>query len=211
MKKFTNLSKSIVNALSKSLAKVRGIVSNNTTDQMVYPGEDISKTIAQSKVSLEEALQIARGSAQGELIEVKFNQNNRIVIIGKYEMSLVSSDNKIDIEIDAHTGEIIQTKQTNLDNEALDEHSTVKQAEVSMVDAMHKAAQKMDGQIIEAKIDREKAIYEIGIALDEQVHHIEIDAVTGEVIESHVNMEKDEEEQQEEVKNGEFIQASRAG
>ena len=210
MKKVTNLSKSIVNALSKSLAKVRGLVSNNTTNQMVYPGEDISKTIAQSKVSLEEALQIARGSAKGELVEVKFNQNNRIVIIGKYEMSLVSSDNKTDIEIDAHTGEIIQTKQTSLDNEALDEHSTVKQAEVSMMDAMHKAAQTMDGHIIEAKFDREKAMYEIGIAQDGQVHHVAIDAVTGEVCESHVNL-KEEKEEQQEVKSGEFIQASRAG
>ena len=186
MKNFSTLTKSIVIALG-----LAGIGSAAVAaDKMVNSGEHVSKAVAveQSKVSLDEAIKIAQGSAQGDLIEVEFDQKDHSAM-GKYEIEFVNGDHKIEVKIDANTGEIIKTKEKRLDKDDLGEYNTMKQAGLSLTDAMHKAVQTVDGHVVEAEFDVEdgQAMYEIEIAKGDQVHKLVIDATSGDVVENKID------------------------
>ena len=101
----------------------------------------------------------------------------------------IRNDHKIEVKIDANTGEIIKTKEKRLDKDDLGEYNTMKQAGLSLTDAMHKAVQTVDGHVVEAEFDVEdgQAMYEIEIAKGDQVHKLVIDATSGDVVENKID------------------------
>lgn len=60
----------------------------------------------------------------------------------------------------------------------------MKQAKVSLTQAMKKATQNVNGKIIEAEfdVDNGKSVYKIKVAKGNQIHKMVIDSMTGKVI-----------------------------
>lgn len=68
----------------------------------------------------------------------------------------------------------------------------MKQAKISLTQAMQIATQSVSGKIIEAEFDLDNglAVYEINIAKGTQIHKLVIDSMTGKIISNRVKINK---------------------
>ena len=146
--------------------------------------------IAKSKISLEQAIAIAQKAVKGDLISADFDQNDYMEG-GKFEVTFISNDTEHEVNIDASNGKVLKTKQEKLDAEELAEYKAMKQAKISLIQAMQKATQAVNGKTIEAKFDLEngKPVYEIEIAKGMQINKLVIDSMSGQIISSQLDNE----------------------
>lgn len=54
---------------------------------------------------MDEAIRIAEEATGGKVVEIEFDDDNRLY---EWEVELVTSDQEIDLELDAVTGEVIE-------------------------------------------------------------------------------------------------------
>ena len=183
MKNLSTFSKSIVMALGIAGIGTASIVAG----QAATSNGQISEAMAavQSKISLGQAMAIAQKTVKGEVISAGFDQKGQTAS-GKYEVKLVSNNIEYEIDIDANTGKVLKTEQEKLDKGDMAEYSAMKQAKISLNQAMQTAAQSVNGtgKVIEAEFDIEngQAVYEMEVAKGNQIYKVVVDSMTGKVM-----------------------------
>lgn len=153
-------------------------------------------TATQAKVSLDQAMQIAKQKAQGDIISAEFDDEKG----GKYEVEITDGQNSHEVKINANTGEVIKVKQETLDKEDLAEYSAYRQAKVPLTQAMQTASQTVGGQVVggEFSLEKGKALYEIEVVKANQVYDVEVDANTGSILSSQLDTENENDDEKDE-------------
>ena len=191
MKNLSMFSKSIVMTLSMIAVSSATI----SVAQAATPAVKVSEAVAaaQSKISLEQAIAIGNKTIKGDLVSAEFDQNSYSKG-GRYEVKFIANNTEYKIRIDADTGKVLSAKQDQLDREDMAEYKAMKQAKVSLNQAMEKATQNINGKIIEAgfDVDNGKSVYEIKVAKGNQIHKMVIDSVTGKVVSSRLERSDDD-------------------
>ena len=191
MKNLSMFSKSIVMTLSMIAASSATI----SVAQAATPAVKVSEAVAaaQSKISLEQAIAIGNKTIKGDLVSAEFDQKGYSAG-GKYDVKFIANNTEYKIRIDADTGKVLSAKQDQLDREDMAEYKAMKQAKVSLNQAMEKATQNINGKIIEAgfDVDNGNSVYEIKVAKGNQIHKMVIDSVTGKVVSSRLERSDDD-------------------
>ena len=191
MKNLSMFSKSIVMTLSMIAVSSATI----SVAQAATPAVKVSEAVAaaQSKISLEQAIAIGNKTIKGDLVSAEFDQKGYSAG-GKYDVKFIANNTEYKIRIDADTGKVLSAKQDQLDREDMAEYKAMKQAKVSLNQAMEKATQNINGKIIEAgfDVDNGKSVYEIKVAKGNQIHKIVINSMTGKVISSRLESSDDD-------------------
>lgn len=193
MKKLSKSSKAALIALGIAGLGVGAGTAAVASGKISLPQTEVSDAVAaaQSKISLEQAIAIAQKTVKGDLLGAEFDYENDYGIhaTSEYEVKFASGNNEIEVKIDANTGKVLKTEQEQMDEEDLAEYTAMKQAKVSLTQAMQIAQQKVNGKIIEAEFDLEqnKPVYEIEIAKGTQVQKIVIDASSGTIMTNQVD------------------------
>ena len=185
--------------LTKSIIMVLSIATVSTTAVAVGQGAmkqtDISDAVAavQSKVSLEQAMAIAKRTVQGDVISAEFDQYDRSAG-GDYEVNIIANNTEYEIKVDANSGKAMTKKQERLDNEDVAEYNAMKKSKISLNQAITTANQRVNGTVIEAGFDVEagKSVYEIEMVKGTQVHKAVIDGMTGQIVSSQVEAADDD-------------------
>ena len=146
MKNLSMFSKSIVMTLSMIAVSSATI----SVAQAATPAVKVSEAVAaaQSKISLEQAIAIGNKTIKGDLVSAEFDQKGYSAG-GKYDVKFIANNTEYKIRIDADTGKVLSAKQDQLDREDMAEYKAMKQAKVSLNQAMEKATQNINGKIIE--------------------------------------------------------------
>lgn len=187
MKNLSKLSKSIVMALS-----IAGLGSASIVSVQAATTAQDSEAMAavQSQISLEQAIDIAQQQTSGDVISAGFDDNDASAG-GKYEITLISDNTEYEIDIDADSGDVLNSKQETLDGDDAADYSALQQATVSMSEAMQTAVQSVGGNATafeaEFDVDNGQAAYEIDVASDNQRHKVVIDSSTGDVISTRID------------------------
>lgn len=191
MKNLSMFSKSIVMTLSMIAVSSATI----SVAQAATPAVKVSEAVAaaQSKISLEQAIAIGNKTIKGDLVSAEFDQNSYSKG-GRYEVKFIANNTEYKIRIDADTGKVLSAKQGKLDKEDIAEYKAMKQAKVSLTQAMQRATQNINGKIIEAgfDVDNGNSVYEIKVAKGNQIHKIVINSMTGKVISSRLESSDDD-------------------
>lgn len=191
MKTLSMFSKSIVMALGMAAVGSATI----SVAQAATPNIKVSEAVAaaQSKISLEQAIVIGQRTVKGDLVSAEFDQNGYSAG-GKYKVKFIANSTEYKVRIDADTGKVLSSKQEKLDKDDIAEYKAMKQAKVSLAQAMQKATQNVNGKIIEAEfdVDNGKSGYEIKVAKGNQIHKVVIDSMTGKVISSRLDTSDDD-------------------
>ena len=185
--------------LTKSIIMVLSIATVSTTAVAVGQGAmkqtDVSDTVAavQSKVSLEQAMAIAKRTVQGDVISAEFDQYDRSAG-GDYEVNIIANNTEYEIKVDANSGKAMTEKQERLDNEDVAEYNAMKKSKISLNQAITTANQRVNGTVVEAGFDVEagKSVYEIEMVKGTQVHKAVIDGMTGQIVSSQVEAADDD-------------------
>lgn len=177
-----------LSTFGKSMVMALGIAGLGTASMMTVQASTKSQSseamaAVQSKVSFEQALNIAQKTVKGDIVSAGFDQNDYSAG-GKYEVKIIANNTEYEVDIDADSGKVLKTKQERLDNKDRAEHKAMKQAKVSLNQAMKTAARSVGGTVFEAEFDNDygQSVYEIKVAKGDQTHKIVIDAMTGKVI-----------------------------
>lgn len=182
-----------LSTFGKSMVMVLGIAGLGTASMMTVQASTKSQSseamaAVQSKVSFEQALNIAQKTVKGDIVSAGFDQNDYSAG-GKYEVKIIANNTEYEVDIDADSGKVLKTKQERLDNKDRAEHKAMKQAKVSLNQAMKTAARSVGGTVFEAEFDNDygQSVYEIKVAKGDQTHKIVIDAMTGKVISTYLD------------------------
>ncbi|SLJ84022.1 PepSY domain-containing protein [Psychrobacter sp. DAB_AL43B] len=185
MKNLSTLSKSIIMVLSIAGVSTAAIAVGQTATTNNQVSEAVAA--AQSKISLEQAIVIAKKTIKGDVVSADFDQHNHSAG-GNYEVKIVANNTEYEVKIDANSGKVLSNKQEKLDKEDIAEYNAMKKSKTSLNQAIQKANQSVKGKIIEAgfDIDFGKPAYKVEIVKGTQVHKVVIDSMTGKIIRSQV-------------------------
>ncbi|MGP9689721.1 PepSY domain-containing protein [Psychrobacter sp. AOP22-C1-C5] len=186
MKKISTLRKPLliaVGAISISVATVAvGQAATATA-----PINEV-KAAAQSKITLEQALAIATKAVKGDVISADYDQEDRTAN-GYYDIKIITNNSEHEVKVNANTGKVIKGDVERLDKEDLAEYNTMKQAKVSLNQAIKKANQTLKGTVLEADFDMDfgKPVYKIEIGKSNQIHKVVVDSMNGNITRSQVS------------------------
>ena len=186
IKKTSNLKKSLAVALSVATLSVAAM----PVSQAAMTNTAMTETVAaaQSNISLDQAMTLANKTVAGDIVSVGFDQEDRMEN-NHYEISIIANNNEQDIIVNANTGKVIKDEIERLDREDMAEYNTMKQAKISLSQAINSANQTLNGTVLEAEFDIEadKPVYKVEIGSGNQVHDVMVDSMTGKVLSSHVD------------------------
>ena len=199
MKNLSTLTKSVIVALTIAGVGATAIAAPATNTKAVT-GSSEAVSAMQSKISLTQAIDIAKQNAKGDLVSAEFDydddddEKNKGAVTGVYEVEFVANGTSYEVKVDANTGKVIETEEETLDKEDMAEYSAMKQAKITLTSAMQKATQSVNGKVIGVEFELEKgqALYDIEIVKDNQTYDVNIDANTGKVLSSQVDVEDDD-------------------
>ena len=201
MKNLSTLTKSAIIALTIAGVGATAIAAP-TTNSTAVTGSSEAVSAMQSKISLTQAISIAKKNTKGDLVSAEFDyeeeddddKKSKGAATSEYEVEFISNGSAYEVKVDANTGKVIKTKQEKLDKEDMAEYSAMKQAKVSLTSAMQKAAQSVNGKVIGAEFELEKgqATYDIEVLKNNQIYDVSIDANTGKVLSSQVDIEDED-------------------
>ena len=186
--------------VSKSIVMALGVVAVGSATisvaQAATPNVKVSESVAaaQSKISLEQAIDIGNKTFKGDLVSVEFDQNG-FSAGGKYDVKFIARNtDEYTLRIDADTGKVLSAKQGQLDTDDVAEYKAMKQAKVSLTQAMEKATQNVNGKVIKAgfDVDNGKSVYEIKVAKGNEIHKVVVDSMTGKIISSRLESSADD-------------------
>ena len=196
MKNLSTLTKSAIIALTIAGVGATAIAAPATNTKAVTGSSEAVRAM-QSKISLTQAIDIAKQNAKGDLVSAEFDyddEDGNGAATSEYEVEFISDGKAYEIKIDANTGKVIETDEEKLDKKDMAEYSALMQAKVTLTSAMQKATQSVNGQVIGVEFELEKgqALYDIEVVKDNQIYDVSIDANTGKVLISQVDMEDDD-------------------
>lgn len=193
MKNLSMLTKSMIVACTVAGVGI-GVTAIAAPIISTKAGISSSETISamQSKVSLTQAINIAKQNAKGDIVSAEFDYDDDDAT-GKYEIELVGNGTSYEVKIDANTGQVLKTKQEKLDKKDMVEYSAMNQAKVTLTTAIQIAAQSVNGKVISAEfeLERGQSVYDTEIVKGNQIYNVSIDANTGKVLSSQVDIEND--------------------
>lgn len=183
MKKTSALKKSLAVALSVATISMASVSASQAATSM----SEIAAA-SQSKVSLEQALTLANKAVKGDIISVDFDQEDRAEN-SHYDIKMIANNNEQEVRVNANTGKVTKDETERLDKEDLAEYNTMKQAKVSLSQAIKNANKTLKGTVLEAEFDMDfgKPVYKIEIGKGNQVHKVVVDSMTGKITSSQVD------------------------
>ena len=197
MKNLSTLTKSALIALTIAGVGATAIAAPaiNNTNTATSSSEALSAL--QSKISLTQAIDIAKQNAKGDLVSAAFDyddEKNKGAAKSKYEVEFVANGTSYEVKLDANTGKVLKTEEETLDKKDMAEYSAMKQAKVTLTSAMQKAAQSVNGKVIgiEFELEKGQALYDVEVVKDNQIYDVSIDANTGKVLSSQIDVEDDD-------------------
>ena len=187
------LTKSMLVALTVVVGVGATAIAAPITNTKAVNSSNEAVSAMQSKISLTQAINIAKQNAKGDLVSAEFDYDDDDAT-SKYEVEFVGNGTSYEVKVDANTGKVLKTEQEKLDRKDMAEYSAMKQAKVTLTSAMQTAAQSVNGKVISAKFELEKgqSVYDIEVAKGNQIHDVSIDANTGKVLSSQVDVEDDD-------------------
>ncbi|WP_227429792.1 PepSY domain-containing protein [Psychrobacter sp. I-STPA6b] len=173
MKKLSTLVTSVI--LAFGLSGVGTVASAKSADANKVTA------VVQSTVTIEQAIAVAQQNFNGELSSIEFDYDDT-TRKGVYEIKLVSTTTKMELKVDANTGNVLEHKQERLDRDDKVKYDRLKQSTISLSDAIKRAKQR--GHVIEAEFDIEngQAVYEIEVLQGQQKRKVVINTMTGQFI-----------------------------
>ncbi|WP_352339178.1 PepSY domain-containing protein [Psychrobacter sp. 16-MNA-CIBAN-0192] len=192
MKKLSILTKSMIVTLTVAGIGATAIAAPiGNTKAATSSGEAVSAM--QSKISLTQAITIAKQNAKGDLVSAEFDYDDDNAT-SKYEVEFIGNGTSYEVKIDANTGKVLKTEQEKLDKKDMAEYSAMKQAKVTLTSAMQTAAQSVNGKVIsvEFELDKGQSVYDIEVVKGNQIYDVTIDGNTGKVLSSQVDVEDDD-------------------
>lgn len=192
MKNLSTLTKSVLIALTIAGVGATAIAAPIANTKAVT-GSSEAVSAMQSKITLMQAIDIAKQNAKGDLVSAKFDYDDDDAT-SEYEVELVANGTSYEVKIDANTGKVLKTKQEALDKKDMAEYSAMKQAKVTLTSAMQTASQSVNGKVISAEFELKKgqSLYDIEVIKGNQKYEVSIDANTGKVLSSQVDVEDDD-------------------
>lgn len=197
MKNLSTLTKSALIALTIAGVGATAIAAPaiNNTNTATSSSEALSAL--QSKISLTQAIDIAKQNAKGDLVSAAFDyddEKNKGAAKSKYEVEFVANGTSYEVKLDANTGKVLKTEEETLDKKDMAEYSAMKQAKLTLTSAMQKAAQSVNGKVIgiEFELEKGQALYDVEVVKDNQIYDVSIDANTGKVLSSQIDVEDDD-------------------
>jgi uncharacterized membrane protein YkoI len=186
MKKISTLRKPLLIAVSAISISVATVAVGQAATATAPINE--VKAAAQSKITLEQALAIATKAVKGDVISADYDQEDRTVN-GYYDIKIITNNSEHEVKVNANTGKVIKGDVERLDKEDLAEYTTMKQAKVSLNQAIKKANQTIKGTVLEAEFDMDfgKPVYKIEIGKGNQIHKVVIDSMNGNITRSQVS------------------------
>ena len=183
MKKTSTLKKSLAVALSVATISMASVSASQAATSM----SEIAAA-SQSKISLEQALTLANKAVKGDIISVDFDQEDRAEN-SHYDIKMIANNNEQEVRVNANTGKVTKDETERLDKEYLAEYNTMKQAKVSLSQAIKNANKTLKGTVLEAEFDMDfgKPVYKIEIGKGNQVHKVVVDSMTGKITSSQVD------------------------
>ncbi|AMT98186.1 peptidase [Psychrobacter alimentarius] len=183
MKKTSTLKKSLAVALSVATISMASVSASQAATSM----SEIAAA-SQSKISLEQALTLANKAVKGDIISVDFDQEDRAEN-SHYDIKMIANNNEQEVRVNANTGKVTKDETERLDKEDLAEYNTMKQAKVSLSQAIKNANKTLKGTVLEAEFDMDfgKPVYKIEIGKGNQVHKVVVDSMTGKITSSQVD------------------------
>lgn len=140
-----------------------------------------------SKITLKQAINIANKQVSGTLISAEFDDDDSQAKGGVYEIKFNTNTHNHEVKVDALTGKIIGTETDRLDSGDIADFKTMKQAKITITNAMSIAEKNTSGRVmeIEFKNDRDHvehaSYYEVEVLKQDQIIELNIDAKTGKV------------------------------
>ncbi len=183
MKKTSTLKKSLAVALSVATLSMASISASQAATSM----NEITAA-SQTKISLEQALTLANKAVKGDIISADFDQEDRAED-SHYDIKIIANSNDQEVRVNASTGKVTKDETERLDKDDLAEYNTMKQAKVSLSQAIKNANKTLKGTVLEAEFDMDfgKPVYKIEIGKANQVHKVVVDSMTGKIISSQVD------------------------
>ncbi|MGP5372878.1 PepSY domain-containing protein [Psychrobacter alimentarius] len=183
MKKTSTLKKSLAVVLSVATISMVSVSASQAATSM----SEIAAA-SQSKISLEQALTLANKAVKGDIISVDFDQEDRAEN-SHYDIKMIANNNEQEVRVNANTGKVTKDETERLDKEDLAEYNTMKQAKVSLSQAIKNANKTLKGTVLEAEFDMDfgKPVYKIEIGKGNQVHKVVVDSMTGKITSSQVD------------------------
>lgn len=183
MKKTSTLKKSLAVALSVATISMASVSASQAATSM----SEIAAA-SQSKISLEQALTLANKAVKGDIISADFDQEDRAEN-SHYDIKMIANNNEQEVRVNANTGKVTKDETERLDKDDLAEYNTMKQAKVSLSQAIKNANKTLKGTVLEAEFDMDfgKPVYKIEIGKGNQVHKVVVDSMTGKITSSQVD------------------------
>ena len=145
-----------------------------------------------SKITLKQAITIANKKVAGTLISADFDDEDDKAKGGVYEIEINTDTHNYEVKVDALTSKILSTEKNRLDRDDISDYKTLKQAKVTIMNAMSIAEKATSGRVlgIEFKNDRDyadhKSYYEVKVLKQDHIVELDIDATTGKVFNSEI-------------------------
>ncbi|MBY0123132.1 PepSY domain-containing protein [Bacillus sp. S/N-304-OC-R1] len=140
------------------------------------------QTNSQKTITHDEAIKIALSKAVGQVESVELENGN-----GKqfFEVDIKGKTKDVEVRIDAQTGKVLSVKADADDSDDFEKGASVIQKNyLSVQKAIEIAQKEVNGKVIEIKLDEDdnKMIYEIELKTSKGEAELELDAVTGKVL-----------------------------
>ncbi len=175
--------------------------SKQAPDDDKDDGEKLSRKEAKkAKITMEAARAIALNRVSGTITEEDLEKENGRL---QYAFDIRTADGKVvDVEIDAMTGEILKADDDDAedDDDASEKISAAdaKQAKISMDAARAIALNGVSGTIVEEELEKEKGRLQYSFDIRDRngkIWDVEVDAITGEVLQAVEDDEDNDNEQ----------------
>lgn len=145
-------------------------------------------------ISASEAKEIALKQVNGKIVEFDFDGDEHIP---HYEIDIVKDNEKVEITIDAQTGQATISSREIIYNSTSKSSSSQKQAQqntkgiISQEQAIKIAQSKAAGTVTSIELDTENnvQVYEIEIRNGKTEYDFDIDATTGEILKYEEDLE----------------------
>lgn len=151
-----------------------------------------------AKLSREEVKEIIQVEYPGAITEFDLEKENGRVV---YDMEIKGENVKYDLEVDADTGEVLEVKEKSYKNnkeqavktENKIENNTENNTEniISVKEAEEIAQKEFSGTVTEIELDEDdgRYVYEVELREGAQEADMEIDAITGKILELDIDFE----------------------
>lgn len=144
-------------------------------------GYKASAAYEHAKISKEEAVKIVEKEYKGDIVDVEFEYDD-----GKpeYEVKFNEGEERFEVEIDAETGKVLKKERKDHDDDDSANEKTPN-TKITMEKAAEIALNEVAGDIKEAELDNDdgKWVYELEIQTKDGEVDIDIDAMTGKILE----------------------------